>query len=59
MLRVDQTEALTKYSTIWAGYEAFYDNMEQVRELKLKREELKLIKEQSESPRELLLHYQR
>lgn len=43
-------DALTKYSGIWAQYEAFYNSMEQVPEVKRKREELKYLKEHSKQP---------
>ena len=46
--RAEQNDALAKYGDIWARYEAVYNGMEQVQEVKRKREELQSLEERSE-----------
>lgn len=47
--RLIQTEALTKYGDTWVRYETIYNTIERVQEVKMKKEELHSLNEQSRS----------
>ena len=47
-LRIEQASNVLKYEKTWAVYEAKYNSMERVQQMKLKREELRALSEKSE-----------
>ena len=48
LFRLEQVNNVCKYEKIWAVYEAKYNSMEKVQQMKQKREELQGLSEKSE-----------